>query len=1178
MQHPRFLSSRVVVSLLALLATILFVLAGGLDRFHPRVAPGPEPSAVATGAAERLAEGQVFAGDGLPPQLSAHERAVRLAEGKVGPKTDEPDVFQRILYEMRVPADRTTSEYEPGYRIRELQSAQRVMRRGTPLPWVERGPGNVAGRTRGLIVDPDDATGDTWFIGTVGGGVWKTTNAGASWTNLTPDLPNLAVSAIAMAASDHDVIYAGTGESFYNIDTINGDGMFKSTDRGQSWFPLASTTGNLDFNNVARILVDPANENVVLAATTTGRYKESIHPESQIMKSTDGGATWSQVFVETELGGAGRVKKVQQLVATPGNFAVQYAGVDEKGILKSTDAGDTWTYSNSGITDIVGRFELAISPVNPSLVFASAEGSSHSELWVSTNAGATWNETTATGSEPNWLGGQGWYDNTILCNPDDPTIVYVGGIYLWQLDVNLTTFERSATFLTSAVHVDHHNIVVAPDGGGGWRLLNANDGGLGLSTSGASGWSRPINGLVTTQFYGVDKRPGASAYAGGMQDNNTWFSDPDPVATSAWHFAIGGDGYETSWKFDDPTHIIGGSQYNGLARSTDGGVTWQGATNGLGDVGGGNAPFITKIAESADAPDLLFAVGAQGVWRSTDFGGSWSLIPLSAPDWALNSFVDVKISRANPDVVWAGAYMDDTNGRIHRSTDGGLTFSPVPNYGLVTMGLISGMATHPTDDQTAYMLFSFAERPKILRTTDGGTNWSDISGFGSGSVSTNGFPDVAVYDLLVRPDDPSILWAGTEIGLVESTDGGTTWSLADNGFPSVAIWSMTHVEDEVVVATHGRGVWSVSIPAMVAGETFSPLIEQLYQPPVAPIQVALNLRSDYDSTQVLMDAAVVTTLGASTAGETADVQIPVISGGTHGVQAKGFKDGVAYPSPVKDVQVFDMSPQYEYVNDFDSPSSDFVGSGFTVGPVAGFSSDAVHSPHPYADETTLTYTLSIPIVVASDVPFVEYDDVALIEPGSFGSEFGDGNFWDYVVVDGTSDGLNWVPIADGYDARLYPEWETAYDNETPGDGSLLRHHQIDLTDTFAPGQVILLRFRLYADQAVNGWGWAIDNVEIQVGTVSDAPALAGDDVIRLHNSPNPFRGATEIVFSTPHEEAVRLRVYDASGRLVDTLVDGVVSAGVHRIRYERAGLASGVYFARLTRAEGTENRRMVVLK
>ena len=209
------------------------------------------------------------------------------------------------------------------------------------------------------------------------------------------------------------------------------------------------------------------------------------------------------------------------------------------------------------------------------------------------------------------------------------------------------------------------------------------------------------------------------------------------------------------------------------------------------------------------------------MWRSTNFGGSWSLSSVDPADWGgLSSFHDVRVSKADPDVVWAGARMD-TAGTIVVSTDGGLTFDGTTVWPDVTMGRISGLATHPTEPNTAYVLFSYGERPKILKTTDLGATWTDISGFGTGSVSTNGFPDVAVYDLLVWPNDPEHIWVGTEIGLVESLDGGATWALADNGLPAVGIWMLTAVEDEIVVATHGRGIWSTTVPELLDGQTLT---------------------------------------------------------------------------------------------------------------------------------------------------------------------------------------------------------------------------------------------------------------------------------------------------------------------------------------------------------------------
>lgn len=1123
---------------------------------------------------------------------AASTRAQRRAEAEdEGPRPENPDEFARALYEMRIPSDRTRPEYAAGYRFKEVERARQLAlgKRGPSeaLPWVSRGPGNVAGRVRAIVPDPDDATGNTWFIGSVGGGVWKTVDAGATWTALTDDFPNLACSALAMAPSDHDVLYVGTGESFYNVDTVNGSGMLKSIDRGVTWTPLASTVDNLDFNNIARIVVREDNPDVVLVAATPGRYKESLHPRSSIFKSVDGGLSWTEVYAETDIGQLSRVKRVLQIVATPGNPNVLYATVREKGILKSTNGGDTWSFINTGITTFAGRYELAISPVDPNRLFVAAESSPHSELFVSLTAGNLWTETIEAGTEPNWLGAQGWYDNTIVCHPTNPNIVYVGGIRLWQITWSGPgSSSRTSTQLTMGpVHVDEHGLEVIPASGGDWRLLNSNDGGIGLSTSQASGWTAPIDGLTTTQFYGVDKRPGASAYFGGMQDNGTWFSEIDPTSLDPWTFAIGGDGYETSWHFDDPQRMIGGFQYNGLRRSLDGGASWTSATNGLTDTGSASAPFITKIAKSNAAPDLLFAVGASGVWRSTDFGASWALTPIAVAQWGPNStFTDVEISRADPDVVWAGQRMDGT-GDILVSTNGGLSFSSTTDYTASTMGVISGMASHPTQPGTAYVLFSFAARPKILRTTDYGVNWTDITGFGGGSPSTNGFPDVAVYDLMVFPDDVNRIWAATEIGLFESLDNGATWADADNGLPHVAIWDMNPVEDEVVLGTHGRGIWSVKIPSMIAGQTFRPLIDNLSQGPDGALTIDLNLRSAYDSTQIYVDGARLTTLPANVPFEDALVQAPVVASGTRTVFARGYRAGVPYQSVDRTLDVIVLAePSFEYQNDFDPPTSDWVGSGFTMGTDAGFSSSTIHTAHPYADGTTAVYRLTVPIRVALSDAYVSFDEIAIVEPGDPGSVFGDPNFYDYVVLEGSLDGVHWTPIEDGWDARRDAAWEAAFNSSSNGTPAMLRPHVFDLHNVYAPGQTVLLRLRLYADDFVNGWGWCIDNIEIQIGSPTAGPPAASLHRLELaQNAPNPFNPATTIGFTVPQAGPVTLRVYDVRGRQVRTLVDEPKLAGSHSVTWDGrddggAEVASGAYVYRVAAAGTTLHRKMVLVR
>ncbi len=1156
----------------------------GLFLFLAATAWEPTANDPFTQELARLEQIRDHAAPGSATQFKAEQKIARIERHLTGaPGFEAPEQFARILNEMRIPADRTESDYTAGYRVRELAQARTAKSPTSEiLDWQQRGPGNVAGRARAIVVDPDDATNSTWYIGTAGGGVWMTSDAGQTWIPLTEDFPVLSVQSLAMAASNPDVMYAGTGESFYNIDTINGNGILKTTDRGLTWTHLAATIDNPAFNNVARIVVDPFNPNVVLAATTVGRYKQDVLPRSSIFKSTDGGASWYEVYASTDLGDFDRVKKIQQIVVSPGNFNRLYATIDESGILRSLDAGETWTLSNTGITSFEGRYELAVSPANHSRVYVSAEGVAHSELYVSSDAGETWVETFEIGGdEPNWLGAQGWYDNTIVCHPTDVNTVYVGGVRLWR--INVSGIDRTTTQLNvGPVHVDHHGLLILDDGLGNWRILNTNDGGVGLSGFQDTAWDKPTDGMTTTQFYGVDKRPGASAYFGGMQDNGTWFSGIDPQRLDPWSFAIGGDGYETSWHFDDPERMIGGFQYNGFRRSLDGGLSWATATNGLGDTGSGNAPFITKIAKSNLDPDLLFVVGATGPWRSQNFGGSWSLRTVSASTWGGNSsFKDVKISRADADVVWAGSRMDD-DGRIHLSVDGGQTFDSVDNYTTVTMGGISGLATHPGDPGIAYVLFSFAGRPKILKTTDYGINWTDITGFTGGSPSTNGFPDVAVYDLQVFSDDPNHLWAGTEIGLVESLDGGATWALADNGLPAVGVWSMAEVEDEVVIGTHGRGIWSVKFPQLIEGKLYRPLVDALYQGPDGALTIDLNLRAEYDSTQVFVDGAIVATLPVNEYQEDAIVQVPVLTAGTRTAFARGFKDGDAVDSLPKTTDVFVLQEAVAtYLTDFET-DNDFTG-GFSVTTWSGFTGRAIHSPHNYPANANLTYLLTVPIKVAQANTTVSFDEVVIVEPGNNGSVFGDNEFWDYVIVEGSRDGINWLPLADGYDCRDESVWESAWNSGTPGNSSMFRNRIVDLTPTFAWNETVLLRFRLYSDGFVEGWGWAIDNLAVQDGAVAVDDVPAAGFVSLAQNAPNPFNPSTTIAFTVPRDAEVSLRVFDVRGRLVRTLVDGVRPAGQHTVDWDGrddrgAGAASGVYLYQLQVGDETRHRRMLMVK
>jgi len=1287
-------------------------------------------------------------------------------------KQDSPEEFIAFHKGIRTREDMTDPDYDDNYQLKELSQARKSAEKKSyaartqsgngVIEWKERGPGNVPGRTRGLIVDPDDDTRRTWIAGSASGGIWRTSNAGSTWQWLTPDFPNLATTVLVMAESNHNVIYAGTGEGFGNVDGVQGHGIFKSTDRGITWQFLTNTT---DMEEINRIQVDPANENRVVTASNNGIYR-----------SLDGGLNWTKVYTGL----------VQDLRAEPGNFNVQYATRNGFGVIKSTNGGESWTLSNTGI-NTNGRIEIDISPVKTDRIFASAQGTlsgTNSDLYVSDDGGVTWSlvNVLLSGKPLNYLGDQGWYDNTIMCDPYDKDVVYVGGIGLYRVQLtqgitgsavgsytleefNTTSFidligfgaeayqgrldvgaaanktnveirfgpgksqkahrflvpqgstsgvpdpsysyqdyvtvpfevwdipsnrqlmvsfrdqDRNGKFnlyeantdgtateqsreyiyinnadynsnspnasiavagghivqlmyniwptltagsiwnpealpnsalrilysevikvtsnVTSAadpyneydgknnfdfVHPDQHNIIAIKENETlkTFRLLIANDGGVFLSQASTSPgtrqgeWTKAGNGYNTSQFYGADKRPGAEQYFGGMQDNSTYFSTDNVVATSATPYAtsiqLAGDGFEVVWNNLDAKKMIGGSQHNNFSRSLDGGLTWQNATNGLTLAGTSQDkdkfPFLSKLANSTQAPDILFTVGSDGVWKSSDFGASWLLTPIILK-WGFTSFMDVEVSRANANVIWAGSGMS-TNRGLYVSKDGGKTYTITSNYMGAVLGNITKLASHPKEENTAYALFSIAKSPKILRTRNLGQTWEDISGFGSNNTtSTRGFPDVAVYCLYVRPDNPDIIWAGTEIGIVESLNGGNSWNILTD-FPNVSVWDLKGQDDQIVIATHGRGIWTAKLET-VQFTVINPMITAMGTSPKSEFFIKIKLEEDFDSTQVWFNGIKSRTIPSIAQGEYV-YEIEDAPKGTIQARLISFK-GTApvYSATVAGENLILKPYQNQYFNYF-LDGNDFSLNGFSV-QAFGSSNSSLKSQSNYLINTESIAILKQPVIITADYPFLFYRDVAIVEPGGAGSSFGQLAFKDYVVMEATRDGVTWTPIANGYDASYNSSWLSAYSIGLTGNTGLFVDHNIDLTAAFNVGDTLLFRMRLYSDNFNTAWGWAIDDLYIQQKPTGVAEYHSLPHNLQVY--PNPGNGFFNVSFTVIENSPVEITVHDLSGRIIHKQSWENKSSGSHT---ENIALnsAQGVYLLKLRTTQGQQVQKIIV--
>ncbi len=1084
---------------------------------------------------------------GLNAYLSAGEKSAI-----EHPKFDKPDEAMEEEIAMHSEVDKPMA-YRGSWRFKAFRQAiqqarsQYSLKKVNALNWIERGPSNIGGRTRTIIVHPNHS--DTWWAGAVGGGIWKTTDAGASWTCQTDNMPIISVTCMGICKSNPDILYAGTGEGFYNSDAIIGDGLFKTVDGGTNWQQISSTVSNADFRYVNRIVVDPNDADHLSVATNSGVYL-----------STDGGVSWSETF--------NNGNRVQQIIANPLRFNTQFIAVNSSGIYKSTDGGRNWNFVSEEISD-EGRIEIAISEVDTTVLYASPVNSSNGLLgfFRSSDAGETWVDY---GNSTNWLGGQGWYDNALVVSPLNKDIVYVGGINLYRVHINGS--NMSASQLTEwysgsshpYVHADQHALVTIQTSQTNFSILAGNDGGVHFSDDAGNTWNEKNNGYNVTQYYDVDRHPSANQFIGGTQDNGTHRSPLEPTNTSAWEQVIGGDGFDCAWDKTNPNVVYGTLYYTKIYKSTDGGYNFTYTNNGMPESG----IFHTPLAMDPHNSDKLFTAGDNNtVYWTDDAAANWHATSINNNDY---SRYKIAVSRSTSNIVWAGA----TTIYINVSTDGGQTFHQVNQPSGSPHAWLTGISTHPSQDSTAFLTIGSSGSGKIYRTRDLGNTWENMN---------NNLPDVPVYTVLVMPFDTTEIWIGTDIGLFISYDDGRSWQI-NNDIPAVSIRRLKIIGQEIVASTHGRGIWSVHRDELSQGDLLSPTLQDLTvpNPNTHILKIRFTANSDYDSTLIFVNNQVTDRLYNIPAG--IDTFGTYLTNPTENVTAQvvGFRGIQSAASTEKSRMIYSAVDTLS--ENFNSGTSTFFGD-MTISTPNGFTDALLNTDHPYLDGKTYITYMGTPITIKGGTS-LSYNDVAIVEPGDAGSQYGDNNFWDYVTVEGSDDGDIWTNLVTPYDCRYDATWQSAYDNGSNGDESMLRNHPIDLTTVYAPDQNVYIRFRLFADANTNGWGWGVDDV-IVTNTVS---AISAESKIARRfalfaNYPNPFGGSqphgensfTTIRYEIAKPGMVELTVYNALGQKVRTLVNEAKSVGQFRVQFDAAGLASGTYYYRLVSGRKSRVRKMLIL-
>jgi photosystem II stability/assembly factor-like uncharacterized protein len=689
-----------------------------------------------------------------------------------------------------------------------------------PITWTPLGPAPVnsggnhsTGRISAVAADPNNA--NTLYVATAGGGVWKTTSGGVHWTPLTDTQDSLYMGAIALAPSDPLTIYAGTGEANYGPSKIAlrrenvfaGRGVLKSTNGGATWSLLGSDV--FYRRTISRIVVDPTDADTVYAAVGFQAY-DGLPGNTGVWKSTDGGQTWN--LMVNGIGQFTDNDAVSDLVMDPSNPEHLYAAVGNpngspaNGVYQTFDGGASWllagNFPTGAIDPLIGRITLAISASSPTTLFAAIAQAGSNAVFKDMY------KTTDGGSAwarlsgvPSYMGPYGDYNTSLAIDPSNPNVVYAGG---------QTTFLRSATGGSSwsaidtgfdAPHADHHGIGFDARG----RLLDTNDGGIWrLDDPNTRRWADLNGDLNTIQVVGIALHPSnPDIIYGGAQDNfSEMFSD-----AYQWRALQGGDGGFARVDFNHPLTVYLTYQYTTgsgfLQRSDTGGTSLRGVTSGINtsDPGNFDAPFVLDPSN----PSRLL-LGTNRVYETINRGNNWA--PISTPmagGWTVRDVVDsVAAAGTDPNTVYATA-----GGHVFVTRDHGahwMESNPTIPSPEIRFRDIRVDANDPSTAWVAAASFSdVTGGGHVWMTSDGGMSWNDL---------TSNLPDEPVWTIAVQPTAAgNILYVGAEDGVYGSADGGGSWDRMGQALPRVQVHQLEVNTNLGILAaaTYGRGTWELAL-------------------------------------------------------------------------------------------------------------------------------------------------------------------------------------------------------------------------------------------------------------------------------------------------------------------------------------------------------------------------------
>jgi hypothetical protein len=685
------------------------------------------------------------------------------------------------------------------------------------------GPAIAGGRVTSVVGIPGQP--EIYYVGSAAGGVWKTTNNGASWKNVFSHGDTASIGAVTLAPSNPNLVWVGTGEANPRNDMINGGGVYYSPDAGKNWRFM----GLRQAGQISQIVVDPVNPKIVFVCALGNVWKPT--PMRGVYRSSNGGKTWQRVlFVNNQTG-------CSTLAMQPGNPEVLIAGLwqlrrypwklvsggPSSGLYRSLDGGLHWQKLTHGLPKgLTGRSDVAFAPSRPDKVYAVIQAK-HGVLWSSNDMGLHWHLVSNNQNADV----RPFYFTQVAVSPKNPDQIFLLSMKLMESKNG----GRTLFYADKMVHVDHHAIWIDPKNGN--RIIQGNDGGVYLSHNDGKNW-RYLDNLPIEEFYQVAVNDHVTPFlvCGGIQDNNAWCGPSSDYSRAGvngldWFMPVGGDGEYVVPAPTDP-NIVYASSENGYTVRYNVRTTFAPFIEPYYHSQAGHKVSALKyrfnwtapIAVSYRDPNEVYT-GANVLFRSRDGGLHWKVI---SPDLTRNdkakegltggpvnydisgaenydTIESISIARTNPQVLWVGT--DD--GLVWVTRNGGRNWQKVTPPDAPAWARVYQIGVSPFNAGSAYLSFDAHElgnnRPYVYHTDNYGHSWHPID---------RGLPDDSSV-LVVRedPNDRGFLVAGTMTGVYYSHDRGGRWHRLTANLPTMPVWDLkfVHHPDSLVLASHGRGLW-----------------------------------------------------------------------------------------------------------------------------------------------------------------------------------------------------------------------------------------------------------------------------------------------------------------------------------------------------------------------------------